>query len=171
METYLRSMATVSGFHESPGTAVCPIEMVNWRALLLSFWPQIPEDAGRQLVTALGLITALLSLLVWSGPWDAASPRFPRQVLALLIATIVASPHSHFHGMLLLLAPVAFMAARSVGEAPYRRAWIAFLAGGYGLFFTFPPFRAPFALLLAMFAIAIVTIQSRVEGEVAPFAG
>ncbi len=115
------------GAIDFPG--VHPQAMVNWRALLLNLWPGIPETSGSILVLALGTGTALLSLLVWRGHWDAASPSFPRQMLATVSAALIASPHSHFQGTVLLLAPLAMIAPIKGEHIAW--AWRPLLAIGY----------------------------------------
>ncbi len=171
VQMYLQSMSVVGGFHELENTAVCPLLMVNWRAFLLSFWPGTPEAEGRLLMAVLGGTTVALSLSVWRGPWDPASPRFPAQILVLLLASIVAAPHSHFHGMTLLLSPVAFMVARSLGSRLYQGAWIAIFVGGYMLFNVLAPFRAPLAVLLTAASIILVIFQCRGENRVVSYGG
>lgn len=109
---YLSAIGQVGGYYASVGSLASPEAMANWRALLLHLLPGLPEQSGLLLTWGLGGATLLLSLLVWRGSWEARSPHFPLQMLVTVAAALIASPHSHLHGTVLLLAPVAFIVAR-----------------------------------------------------------
>lgn len=80
------------------------------------------------LVTILTLTACAATLLplamIWRGPWDNRSSRFPLQLSALLVATAVTSPHLFHYDMLILVLPAILWHAASRGEdmAPWRPA-------------------------------------------------
>ena len=127
----LAMMARMGAFYPPPGSFVNPQDMINWRSLLINLWPGIPEVTGSILTLVLGAMTIAASLLVWRGPWAPHSPRFARQMLIATMATLVASPHSHFHGLMMLLAPVSLSLAQQPAEASARRLWRQLLLAGY----------------------------------------
>lgn len=98
---------------------------------MVNLAPGLSEETGWVLTLALGGATCLVSLLAWRGDWEPASPRFARQMLAVTMATLVAAPHSHFHGTVLLLAPLALVVARPAGGSTLDWAWKPLLAVGY----------------------------------------
>jgi hypothetical protein len=150
---YLREMQRISAFRPPPDALVSPQAMVNWRAMLLNLWPDVPDNVGAALVLLLGGATILVALLAWRGEWAPGSPLFARQMLVLTLATILASPHSHFHGAVLMLAPVSAMLARSpAGVAPVR-GWRTLLVGGLLLSVSLVPF-APLRWLMAPYLLA-----------------
>jgi hypothetical protein len=95
-----------SGFRKVP-SIVNPYDMINFRGVLIHL---LPEDLSEQLATRVVMVLSAaltLSLVaVWSGPWDSRSERFPRQILATVIVTLLASFHSHVHGATLLIVPM-----------------------------------------------------------------
>jgi hypothetical protein len=112
---------------------VNPQNMINWRALLMHLWPGIPDSTGSALVLLLGGGTVLAMLPAWRGPWEPRSARFSRQLLATMLAAIVASPHSHFHGLVLPLVPLGTLVSEPDEGNPLGRAlrWTLFV--GYAL--------------------------------------
>ncbi len=130
---YLELLRRIGAFYPPPEYQVNPYAMINWRALLIDLFPSISPTLGSTLMWTLGGITALASLLAWRGEWDPTSPRFPRQMLVLTIATLIASPHSHIHGAVLLLAPLSLLLARTTEQGsslPFQRALLVL---GYGV--------------------------------------
>ncbi len=107
MARYLEVLRQIGSFYPPPSAVVNPTIMVNWRPVLMLAWPGIPEATGSALLLLLEAATALGSLLAWRGRWDPSSPRFALQMLVTAMATILVAPHSHFHGTILLLAPLA----------------------------------------------------------------
>ncbi len=129
--SYLDLLKRIGEFNPPPESLVKPYAMVNWRAVLVNLWPGIPDSLGAAMMMALAGATVLASLLVWRGEWDPTSPRFPRQMLVVVLATLIATPHSHFHGTVLLLAPLAVALARPMPYDPLAGAWAPMLALGY----------------------------------------
>ena len=107
MVSYMELLRSVDRFPPSPPT--WEQFMVNWRAVIMGVAPGVQETVGSALMLAAGIMTALISLLAWRGDWDPASPSFPIRVLATTLATVIATPHSHFYGTVLMLAPIAAM--------------------------------------------------------------
>jgi hypothetical protein len=110
---YVETLRRIGGFYAPPESFVLPHIMVNWRAMLMNMWPLTTEEMGTTLVRALGVITVLVSLLVWRGRWEPASARFGWQMLVAMLAVVVATPHSHLHGVILLFAPLALVIGRT----------------------------------------------------------
>ncbi len=129
--TYLEVLRRIGAFYPPEASCINAWDMVNWRALLTNLWPGIPDATGSVLTMALGATTILASLLAWRGPWEPDSSRFPRQMLVATLATLVASPHSHFAGMVLMLAPVALGLANPPSDLSARRQWHRILWAGY----------------------------------------
>jgi len=157
---YVGLLQRIGGFHSS---LVHPTAMINWRAVLIHLWPSIPDSTGSFLTLVLGAATVLATLLAWQGEWLPSSPRFALQMLVLTMATIVASPHSHFHGTVLLLAPVAL--ARNPVGSPLARVWHPLLVFGYLLALILWPLGewrwllVPYILVM----IALLTLQCRLS--------
>ena len=78
--------------------------MVNWRALIVNLWPGILATTGSAIAMALGAATIATSMLAWRRAMGTYFPSLSRQILVAAMASIIASPHSHFHGTVLLLA-------------------------------------------------------------------
>lgn len=134
---WLQLLREIGGFHYP---WVDPWAMTNWRGVVANLWPTVPEETGSALVLGLGGVTLLLSFAAWRGSWDPNSPRFPRQVLVAVLATILASPHSHIHGAVFLLPVVALMLCHPVKGAAQERAWKPLLLAGYALSLAIWPF-------------------------------
>jgi hypothetical protein len=84
-----------------------PEVMINWRALVLTLQPEIPETPGLIWTAALSTATAVGALLAWRGPWSATDSGFSVRMTLLLTATLLATYHSHVHGAVLLAVPLA----------------------------------------------------------------
>ena len=130
---YFELLARISAFTPPPESLVKPEVMINCLDLLIHLWPDIPAVLGSSLVLSLGAATALLSLVIWRGDWDPTSPRFAIQMLAVMLATLVSSPHSFIHGAVLLLAPLAVALSRSASNGVANRSWRPMLAIGYAV--------------------------------------
>lgn len=128
---YLTVLNEIGSFYPPAASLISPEAMINWRSILMHLWPGIPEASGYLAMMGLGLMTGLVSLLVWRGPWDPTSPRFGRQMLVVTIATLLASPHSHAHGTVLLLAPLALTLAHPTADGRFALLWPALLILGY----------------------------------------
>lgn len=86
-----------------------PIFMLNWRSLILDWYPDIYWRSGILLTLCLGLATLAGVAWVWRGPWNAASDTFPAKMLLALLATIMMLYHSHPYGAAILVMPLAAM--------------------------------------------------------------
>lgn len=139
---YIAQLRRISAFRPPVDALVSPHAMVNWRAMLLNLWPDVPDGEGQVLVMLLGGSTILVALLSWRGAWEPASDRFPRQMLIVTLAAILASPHSHFHGAVLLLAPLAALLARPTDRAMPAKGWRTLLVGGLMLSAAVTPFAS-----------------------------
>jgi Glycosyltransferase family 87 len=101
---------------------IAPQLMISWRGLLLNTLPAEVGDAwGAALSLALSALTAGVLVAVWRGPWAPRSPRFPVQLLATTLVTMLAAFHNHSHGATLVLAPALAVAAQGVTSASRAR--------------------------------------------------
>ncbi|MGI5835930.1 MAG: glycosyltransferase family 87 protein [Chloroflexota bacterium] len=133
VKLYLSHLGHAGGYYHPPDLShsIKAYHMANWRGLLMNLWPGISEAGGSITVMALGAATVAASLIVWRGKWDPCGPRFPRQVLVLVLATLISIPHSHFYGFTLVLAPLAFALAKPMDRSPLARSWRWILLAGY----------------------------------------
>ncbi|MCL4531843.1 MAG: DUF2029 domain-containing protein [Actinobacteria bacterium] len=152
---YVRLLEGIGGFRYQ---WVDPAAMINWRSLLLNLWPAIPSEVGSVLVIGLGAATILASLLVWGGEWDESSPRFQFQVLVTIAATTIASPHSHIHGAIFLLPPLALALAGNRDQGWLPRWWVPILLVGCVLSFAIWPFGAPRWILMPYLSASMVAV-------------
>lgn len=156
--SYLELLRRIGDFNPPTESLVKPYAMVNWRNLITHLWPEISSSAGSVAVLALGAATVLAVLLAWRGPWEPGSPRFRLQMLVVVVATVLASPHSHFHGAALLLAPLALVLAKPSKALPLDSAWPPMLALGYSLGLVVWPVRSLSWVMAAYFLLAMVLL-------------
>jgi hypothetical protein len=97
-----------------------PEVMINWRSLLLRLLPGVDEVTGVVLTLSLSVATIGVVLLSWRGRWDAGSDRFPLLMLMVMVATLLASYHSHLPGAVLLAIPVAAVLGGRQASWPTR---------------------------------------------------
>jgi hypothetical protein len=115
---YMESLRSVSGFREVH-PLVSPRQMINWRGVLDSALPWwVSEAQAKGLTLLLSALTACSLAAVWRGRWDPTGPKFPMQMLATLLVTMVATFHNHIHGATLLLVPGMALWARGGGPSP-----------------------------------------------------
>jgi len=105
--------------------------MVNWRALFLRSPNGLDQTANLLLIFGLSLLTVTCAALTWRGRWAprGTGPRgtaFPAQVLVAVVATLLASYHSHMHGLLFIAMPLgAVLAAPTSGLFKNRSMLVA----------------------------------------------
>jgi len=81
--------------------------MINWRAIVLNVSPHISNARGLFFTGLLSVFTALGVAAAWRGLWNPGGKRFPGQMSIALLGAVLAAPHSHTHGGVLLAAPFA----------------------------------------------------------------
>jgi Glycosyltransferase family 87 len=121
---YPNSLSDMSGFRGGPMTH--PQLMANWRGLLLNIAPTIGNRTGILLTLILGLVTAVSAMVVWRGPWNPRDEFFPSKMTTLILGSILASYHSHVHGLVLLAVPLASLLGE--GYLTPRSRWL--IVGG-----------------------------------------
>ncbi len=84
-----------------------PLVMLNWRSIILDWYPSIYWRSGIILTVCLAIATTLCVGWVWRGPWNASAVDFPAKMLLTLLATIMVLYHSHPYGATLLVMPLA----------------------------------------------------------------
>lgn len=159
-DAYLSLMREVSAYYPPEGYQINPILMVNWRAVLMFFWPGISEQAGSALVYLISAATVLLALLSLKGKWQPSSARFAFQMLAVTAASLISSPHSHFHATILLLAPTAVGLARLSDEEDGAGVLKALLVGGYLLGIVVLPLRGLSWLVVPYLLLVVLVVAS-----------
>ena len=87
--------------------------MANWRALITAAASHLSDATVLTLALTLGALTVVPLMLVWRGFQSPRSAEFPVLVVALLLATILASFHSHRTGAVLLIVPLITAFAES----------------------------------------------------------
>lgn len=102
----------------------------SWRgffALLGGKWCPSAWMTAAAIAACLASLAVLLRL--WRGPWRPGSPAFALRLSALIMATLLTSPHLFHYDMLLAVLPVVLWAA--AGEARHRSAFVAIAALGF----------------------------------------
>jgi hypothetical protein len=172
---YPRSIVEISSFRDV-GIHHAPDVMVNWRALVMKYLPNVDPSIGTMLSVGLGGLTALALVPAWRGRWAPTDPSFAPRMALVMLATLLANYHSHYHGAVLLAVPVAaVLADRQTG----RLARLAILAGVFVPAFTFmvaQPLRLgglgwsarSFTVLtIGLFVLLLVDLWRRQRVEVA----
>ena len=97
-----------------------PTIMINWRSVILDIYPSIYGKSGMLLTLALAAATLFLLAWVWRGQWNPQSADFPVKILLTLLATLIASFHSHSYGAVLLAMPlVVVLSSGQFGKAAW----------------------------------------------------
>ena len=97
-----------------------PTLMINWRSVILDMYPAIYWRSGTLLTLALAAATLCLLAWVWRGQWNPKTTDFPVKILLTLLATLIASFHSHPYGAVLLAMPlVAVLSSGQFGKAAW----------------------------------------------------
>lgn len=84
-----------------------PIVMLNWRSVVLDWYPSIYWRSGIILTVLLGIATILCVGWIWRGPWNVSAADFPAKMLLTLLATIIVLYHSHPYGAAIVVMPLA----------------------------------------------------------------
>ena len=90
-----------------------PTHMINWRSLVLWFWPRISDQSGMSLELLLSGLTVLITALAWRGPWAPREQRFAILMTSTVAATLLANHHSLQYGAVLLAVPLASAVAQA----------------------------------------------------------
>lgn len=109
------------------GVAIDPTQMINWRALILNVLPGA-SVVGLALTALLSLLSLASLWAIWHGEWNPRSPRFPGQMLATMIVTLLVAYHSQLHGLVLCMVPgTILLAARQAPPSLWRLLpWLLF---------------------------------------------
>jgi hypothetical protein len=117
---YLVTLRSMSGFREVH-PIIYPHQMINWRGLLVNVLPASATEAqGRALTLALSALTMSTLPFIWRGPWESSNVRFPAQILATMLITMLCCFHNHLHGATLLLVPAVALLGHG-GASPSLR--------------------------------------------------
>jgi hypothetical protein len=155
---FLGILRSFSGFRKVP-SIVNPYDMINVRGLLVHLLPETwSEKQATRLVMALSAALAFGLVAVWRGAWDPRSERFPRQVLATVVVTLLAGFHSHVHAATLLIVPM--LAALRTRRVPDP------LAGLYLLLIFVPTYSIAFDGKLEHCAWLLVVLMAGLYAQV-----
>ena len=118
-----------------------PEQMVNWRMIMVQL-STITNSNIAWIIAIIGItITLLATFLIWPTPVTISSTEFPIVLLGLMASTAAVTWHSHIHMMLVLLPPIAYLAAQNRIPPKIINFW------------TFGP---PIMLMLSYFCLLLV---------------
>jgi hypothetical protein len=110
---YPSAVLTEGSLFRGGATYEYPLNMINWRTLVIRI-PWLDNDVvGITLTVLLSSLSVVAAAWVWwRGGWEASSNKFAPRLLMVLIATLLASYHSHLPGLVFLAMPLAAIVAR-----------------------------------------------------------
>lgn len=151
MVEYVRTVLGYGqGFYEI-ATPTIAESMVSWRGIL-ALYGSFTESSGMIATVALSVLTLALLPLIWRGPWLPAGNRFPLQMLATGIVTMLVGYDMHFHGAVVLIVPALIVVLGKQGPAVVR--WVVIYA-----VFILPLFLdQPWFLALQLGPLLLVTL-------------
>ena len=126
---------------------------MTWRMqlLLCNIRPTLVKPFA--IIAAIGVLTLLSRIL--SGPIELSSPRFAFQFAAMVVATVLVSPHFYTYDLTILLLPLAICGlSEEVAQKINRRVmyWVCiavlFGASAYGVIATKYGFQISTLILL-----------------------
>jgi hypothetical protein len=110
LQSYPQAVGGMSGFYGQALTF--PAMMINWRSLLVTLLPFLPESLGVTLTTVLGFAT--VAVLAWTlRGQPLLGPGFLLRITAVGVATQLANYHNNPHGTAILAIPFAALFASS----------------------------------------------------------
>lgn len=116
----------------TPG--IGPEIMISWRGLLTELLPGMGQTQGLVLTLVLSILSVVVLIPVWRGPWKARNHDFAGKMLATMIVTMLVGYHNHIHAASLLLVPGAALAAATPrGTALATLLRVAFFVPGVAL--------------------------------------
>ena len=167
LQAYFRALTQFTGFREVDPT-VAPQLMTNWRAILANFFPGLDEAHGRALTLGLSILSAGLLPVIWRGTWEPKGERFAARMLGTLLVTVLASPHSHAHGITLLLVPGSILALEGhLGAWSRSLLKAALFAPTLVFFLTSSMLSVSLILLLILIASLFTLLAQEVLGRAA----
>jgi Glycosyltransferase family 87 len=103
-------------------TAVAPEVMVNWRSLVGAVPGGLSATLRLAITVVLSAATVAAVIYAWRGPWAPRSAAFAGQMTLLVAGTLLASYHSHIHGVSMIVVPLAAFLASNLGRDRVGRA-------------------------------------------------
>ena len=87
------------------------------------------DDQGVKILVGLASLVVLgLIALVTRGPWAPDQPRFPHQFSAIVIATVLVSPHFYTYDLVLVLLPAMLTLGHAV---PKATTWLSGIVAAF----------------------------------------
>ena len=97
-------------------TAVAPEAMVNWRSLVGVVPLDLSATARFAITIVLSAVTVAGVFYAWRGRWEPQAERFAGLMTLLVGGTLLASYHSHIHGVSMIAVPLAAFLAAGPGR-------------------------------------------------------
>jgi len=117
LQQYVDDLALLDPYRGSSDYLIHPEVMTNWRAVLLNVAPFLSDSLGFLLTQVLAVVTIVIALLLWRGPWAPTRWRFVGQILGTTAATLLSAYHGHIHGVALLLVPYLVWMTHQNGQS------------------------------------------------------
>ncbi len=146
-----------------------PATMHNWRALALQLLG--PGTAATALLAGLTLLALAALAWTWRGQWQADGPRFPLQVAATLLLTLLTSPHLNSHDLVLwlLVGPLIALPRPALGPRPLLLALLLLGTAAPTVSNLLPgPPTALVATAMVVFLLAGSSVRHPGSGSVEP---
>lgn len=112
---YRREIALLDPYAGNSAYLIDPQAMINWRAVLLHVAPNLTQNAGFLLTSALSAVTIVIALAVWRRASRTGVDPFGWPLLVVTAATLLATYHSHIHGAALLIVPYMLLSGTRTG--------------------------------------------------------
>ena len=93
----------------------------------------MPQESVRILAVTASLASLGLLVPIWRGPWNRRQPDFAVKLAAVMVATLLTSPHLLHYDVLLAALPAVlwFRASRSPAQADLRNTVKPILLAGF----------------------------------------
>ena len=107
--------------------AISPAGMISWRAILVTFLPQLGATAGLVLTAILTLATLATLPFLWRGRWRFDATYLAPRLLGTFCVTMLVAYHSQIHGAALLAVPAIVLGGRALWSNRARQLLIGYL--------------------------------------------
>jgi hypothetical protein len=141
------------------------LDMFGWHAFIIRSLPGFDPTIGLLLTAVLCALTLIAAIVIWRQPHRCDEMWAP--ALAIAAATILISPHSHTHDLLVLMLPAALLAGRRGDAVSMAGAALLLFAVPMGLVGVNIATPMLAAFLLAVFVQALRRrVASRPESAI-----
>ena len=166
IQDYLALREVLARWIDFPGMHEFLPRMACWMGFWRMLMPAAPLDHVRVIAAASSLVTLGILATFFRGRFDVTGPRFPRQYSAVILATILTSPHLLHYDLCLLLIPMTLVVLEPAAD---RMRWFR-LTEVLFLIAVVSPYVAPMLgfspAVLAMFAyLAALAMRPRIAED------